>query len=315
MRVLVTGGCGYIGTELIKTLLNKKFKVISVDKKIFGDKLPKNKNLKNLKLCVSKIDKNILKRVDAVIHLAAISNDPAALLNSKITWETNVLYTLHLLNECKKAGIKKFLFASSGSVYGVSNKIKVDEKTDLLPITDYNKTKMVGEKLVQNFSKFFQTVIIRPGTVCGYSDNIRLDLTVNAMTSDAIKKKKINVNGGSQIRPQVHIDDMISCYLFFLKKKISGTFNLGFENFSIEKIAKIIQENVLKCKIKKNNSLDIRSYRLFSGKIKLVGFKPTKNTNFAIMDLIHNYKLNKILNLKTNYRSKYLSSILKETNG
>ena len=135
------------------------------------------------------------------------------------------------------------------------------------------------------------------------------------MTSDAIKKKKINVNGGSQIRPQVHIDDMISCYLFFLKKKISGTFNLGFENFSIEKIAKIIQENVLKCKIKKNNSLDVRSYRLFSGKIRLVGFKPTKNTNFAIMDLIHNYKLNKILNLKTNYRSKYLSDILKKTNG
>ena len=173
MKILVTGGCGYIGTELIKVLLKQNHKVISIDKKIFGDYLPKHKNLKNLKLCVSQITKNILKGVDTVIHLAAISNDPAAILNSKITWETNVLYTLKLLNVCKEKKIKKFIFASSGSVYGISKKNRVDEQTELVPITDYNKTKMIGEKLVENFKKYFSTVILRPGTVCGYSDNIR----------------------------------------------------------------------------------------------------------------------------------------------
>ena len=101
MKILVTGGCGYIGTELIKVLLKNNHKVISIDKKIFGDYLPKHKNLRNLKLCVSEISKELLKGVNVVIHLAAISNDPAALLDSKITWETNVLYTLHLLNMCK----------------------------------------------------------------------------------------------------------------------------------------------------------------------------------------------------------------------
>ena len=122
MKILVTGGCGYIGTELIKVLLKKNHKIISVDKKIFGDHLPRHKNLKNIKLCVSKINNKILKEVDTVIHLAAISNDPAAILNSKITWETNVLYTLHLLNVCKMAKIKQFMFASSGSVYELSKK-------------------------------------------------------------------------------------------------------------------------------------------------------------------------------------------------
>jgi len=311
MKVLVTGGCGYIGTNLVKELLKKKYKVISVDKKIFGDYLPKNKNLKNIKMCVSQINEKILKNVNTVIHLAAISNDPAALLNSKITWETNVLYTLHLLNMCKKAKIKNFLFASSGSVYGISNKAKVDEKTNLLPITDYNKTKMVGEKVVLNFSKYFRTVIIRPGTVCGFSDNLRLDLTVNAMTFDALKNKKINVNGGLQIRPQLHIDDMIKCYLFFLKNKSTGTFNLGFENFPIIKIAKLIKTNLPDCSIRRNNSKDIRSYRLFAGKIRSIGFKPSKNSNFAIKDLIQNYKFNKIFKRKTNYRSIYLSKYLK----
>ena len=311
MRVLVTGGCGYIGTNLVKKLLQKKYKVISVDKKIFGDYLPKNKNLTNLNLCVSQIDEKILKNVDTVIHLAAISNDPAALLDSKITWETNVLFTLHLLNVCKKAKIKNFFFASSGSVYGISKKLKVDENTSLVPITDYNKTKMVGEKLVLNFSKFFRTVIIRPGTVCGFSENLRLDLTVNAMTYGALKNKKIIVNGGSQIRPQLHIDDMIRCYLFFLTNKRSGVFNLGFENFSIIKIAHLIKKDLSKCKIKRNNSPDIRSYRLYAEKIRSIGFKPTKNSMHAIKDLIQNYKFNKIFERKTNYRSIYLSKYLK----
>ena len=131
-----------------------------------------------------------LKGVDIVIHLAAISNDPAALLNAKITWDTNVLNTLHLLTLSKNAKIKKFLFASSGSVYGISKKKKVDENVKLVPVSEYNKTKMIGEILVRNFNKFFKTTILRPGTVCGFSRNLRLDLTLNALTFSALQKKK-----------------------------------------------------------------------------------------------------------------------------
>ncbi len=315
MKILVTGGCGYIGTELIKVLLEHNHRVISVDKKIFGDYLPKHKNLKNLKLCVSQVNENTLKGVDTVMHLAAISNDPAAILNSKITWETNVLYTLKLLKMCKKSKINKFIFASSGSVYGISKKNRVDENTELLPITDYNKTKMVGEKLVENFKKYFSTVILRPGTVCGYSDNIRLDLTVNAMTLDALKKDLINVNGGKQIRPQLHIDDMIRSYLFFLNNKKKGIFNVGFENYSISKIADMINRNLEKVKIKKNSSIDVRSYKLYAGKILSIGFKKSKSSNDAIIDLINNFNNKKIKDRKTNFRSVFLSQNLQKFYG
>tara|TARA_Y100000590_G_C15689303_1_gene1002819 strand:+ start:806 stop:1753 length:948 start_codon:yes stop_codon:yes gene_type:complete len=315
MKILVTGGCGYIGTELIKVLLKQNHKVISIDKKIFGDYLPIHKNLKNLKLCVSQITKNILKGVDTVIHLAAISNDPAAILNSKITWETNVLYTLKLLNVCKEKKIKKFIFASSGSVYGISKKNRVDEQTELVPITDYNKTKMIGEKLVENFKKYFSTVILRPGTVCGYSDNIRLDLTVNAMTLDALRKGIINVNGGKQIRPQLHIGDMIRSYLFFLKNKKTGIFNVGFENYSISKIADMIDKNLKNVKIIKNSSLDVRSYKLYAGKLLSIGFKRSKSSNDAITDLIKNFNQKKIKDRKTNLRSVFLSKNLKKFYG
>ena len=314
MKILVTGGCGYIGTELIKTLIKKNFKIISVDKKIFGDYLPKHKNLKNLKMCISQITENTLRGVDTVIHLAAISNDPAALLNSKITWETNVLYTLKLLNICKKTKIKKFIFASSGSVYGISNKNIVDENTELIPITDYNKTKMIGEKLVENFKRYFTTVILRPGTVCRYSDNIRLDLTVNAMTLDALKSL-INVNGGKQIRPQLHISDMIDSYLFFLKNKKKGIFNVGFENYSINKIAKMINKSLKKVKINRNKSIDVRSYKLFAGKLLSVGFKKSKSANDAINDLIQNFNNKKIKDRNTNLRSIFLSKNLKKFYG
>ncbi len=312
MKIIVTGGCGYIGNVLIPKLLKDGHKVISIDKQYFGNQLRPHKNLKNLKMCVSEIKKDLLHNVDTVIHLAAISNDPAALLNSKITWETNVLYTLNLLNKCKEKKIKKFIFASSGSVYGISKKIKVDEKTDLLPISDYNKTKMIGEEIVNNFRKFFNIVILRPGTVCGYSKSLRLDLTVNAMTFSALKKNLINVNGGLQIRPQVHIDDMVNAYLFFLKKKnFSGTYNIGFENFSILKIAKLIKNKLPNVKIQTNSSLDPRSYRLYSKKLLKIGFKPQNSTLTAISDLIKFYNKGLIKSKKVSMRSSYLKSIFK----
>ena len=248
---------------------------------------------------------------DTVIHLAAISNDPAALINPKITWETNVLYTLKLLKLCKKQRIKKFIFASSGSVYGVSKKRKVDEKSKLLPISDYNKTKMVGEKLVQSYQKYFDTVILRPGTVCGLSKSLRLDLAVNSMVFSALKGKIIKVNGGNQIRPHVHIDDMINAYLFFLnKKKSSGIYNIGFENYSIIKIAQMINNSLSSTIIKKNRSIDPRSYRLYSKKVLKIGFKPIKSVQMAIDEFIDNYRLKKIFFDARSFRASYLQKLL-----
>ena len=252
MKILVTGGCGYIGSTLIPKLLGAGHKVLSIDNQLFGNFLSKHKNLENIKMNIGNIKETNIKNIDAVIHLASISNDPSALINSKITWETNVLYTLKLLNLCKEKRIKKFIFASSGSVYGVSKKRKVDENSNLVPISDYNKTKMIGEKLVQGYKKFFDTIILRPGTVCGFSKSLRLDLTVNAMTYTALKDKVINVNGGNQIRPHVHMEDMINAYLFFLNRKnMSGIYNVGFENHSIMKIAKMIKKRLPYVSVKK----------------------------------------------------------------
>ena len=311
MNILVTGGCGYIGSVLIPSLLQKGYKITSIDKQLFGNFLPKHKNLKNIKLDISAIKNSYLKNIDTVIHLASISNDPSALINSSITWETNVLHTLKLLQVCKKNKIKKFIFASSGSVYGVSKKKIVDENSELIPISDYNKTKMVGEQLIQSYNKFFDTVILRPGTVCGFSKSLRLDLTVNAMTYTAIKKKVINVNGGNQIRPNVHIDDMVQTYLFFLhKKNANGIYNVGFENHSIMDIAKIIKKKLPETSIKIIKSIDPRSYRLYSKKILKVGFKPKKSIKIAIDEFIEKYNSKKISNNDKSYRASYLKKII-----
>ena len=311
MRILVTGGCGYVGSVLIPRLLEKGHKILSIDNQFFGNFLPKDKNLKNIKMNVGDIKEAHLKKIDTIIHLASISNDPAALINPKITWETNVLYTLKLLKLCKKQRIKKFIFASSGSVYGVSKKRKVDEKSKLLPISDYNKTKMVGEKLVQSYQKYFDTVILRPGTVCGLSKSLRLDLAVNSMVFSALKGKIIKVNGGNQIRPHVHIDDMINAYLFFLnKKKSSGIYNIGFENYSIIKIAQMINDSLSSTIIKKNRSIDPRSYRLYSKKVLKIGFKPIKSVQMAIDEFIDNYRLKKIFFDARSFRASYLQKLL-----
>ncbi len=310
-KILVTGGCGFIGSKLIPNLLNNNYKIINIDTQYFGNSLKKHKNFKNLKLNVNQLNDSHFKNVDCVIHLAAISNDPSALLNSKITWETNVLNTYNLLELCKKNKVKKFMFASSGSVYGISKEKKVTEKTKLVPLSDYNKTKLIGEKLINNYKKNFDIIILRPGTVCGYSPSLRLDLTVNAMTYDSYFKKKINVHGGNQIRPQLHIDDMVSAYAFFLKNKKTGIFNIGFENFSINKIAKIIKKRNKKCEVVKSKSIDLRSYRLYSNKILRIGFKPQKNSFDAVNELITLFEKKKLIAKINNYRTKKLKKIFK----
>ena len=304
MKILITGGCGYIGSKLIPNLLGEGHKIINIDTQWFGNYLPKNKNLKNYKMNLSEINKLKLKKIDVVIHLASIANDPMAELDKNLSWETSALNTFKLINFMKKIKAKRIIYASSGSVYGISKKTNVTEKTELKPISLYNKVKMITERVLMSYNKDFEIFIVRPATVCGYSPRMRLDVTVNALTFSALKNRKIKVFGGKQVRPNIHIDDMCSLYKFLLKidKKYSGIYNAGFENKSILNIAKMVKKNIpSNIKIFKDKS-DPRSYRLDSSKLIKVGFKPKKTIENAIKELGINYK-NKILTDKLNFHS------------
>ncbi len=313
-KILVTGGLGYIGIELANTLA-KKYKVIVYDLALFGIPKKVDKRIKIFKKNFNSIKKKDLKNIDTVIHLASISNDPAVELNPQISWENNVLFTYQLLDQCKKAKIKKFIFASSGSVYGIKKEKQVTEELDLLPVSEYNKTKMVGERLVLSYSKYFTTTIIRPATVCGFSNSMRLDVSVNILTYHALSKSKITILGGKQFRPNVHIKDMIRAYEFFVKKDKFGVFNLGFENLKIESIAKLIENNLnKKITVIRKKTKDVRSYRLDSSKLIKIGFKPKFKVIDAIKEITEAYNSKIINNKKNYYRINFLKAKLANKN-
>ena len=298
MRILVTGGCGYVGTILIPKLLKKGNKVISLDTKWFGDYLPKHKNLQNRKFDIRNIEKMSLKKIDTIIHLASISSDPMSELDKNLSWETSSLATYKLLKQAVKYKVKRFIYASSGSVYGIKHEKKVVENLSLKPISLYNKVKMCTERIVLSFKNEIETFIVRPATVCGYSPRMRLDVTVNILTFSAMRKKIITVFGGSQIRPNIHIDDLTDLYIFLLKinKKFCGIYNAGFENMSVLNIAKLVSR-ITKAKILiKKKSVDLRSYRLDSSKLLKIGFEPRKKVIDAINEITNLYKSKKISN-------------------
>ncbi len=298
MKILVTGGCGYVGSVLIPKLLKDGHKVISVDTKWFGDFLPKDKNLSNLKIDLKDIEKINLRGVDAIIHLASISNDPMAELDKNLSWEISALSTYKLIEQAKKFNVKRFIYASSGSVYGVKKEKEVTEKLSLKPISLYNKVKMCTERIILSYKKDMEIFIIRPATVCGYSPRMRLDLTVNVLTFSALSKKKITVFGGNQIRPNIHISDLTDLYIFFLKinKKFQGIYNAGFENKKIIDIANDVSK-ITKAQINvKKNLVDVRSYRLSSKKLIKIGFVPKKKISDAIMEIKKLYIEKKLRN-------------------
>ncbi len=299
MNILVTGGCGYIGTLLIKKLLEKKNSVIVIDNQLFGNFLKKNRNLTIFKKSILEINHiKIKKKIDLIIHLSSIANDPMADLSPNLSWETSSLGTLELIKFCKKRKVRRIIYASSGSVYGIKKELKVHENLDLHPISLYNKVKMVTERILLSHKKEFEIFIIRPATVCGFSPRMRLDLTVNALTFSALNKKKITVYGGKQIRPNIHIDDMVDLYIFLTKinKKYCGIYNAGFENKSINQIAKMVKKNIpSKIRVIKSKN-DPRSYRLSSRKLLKIGFQPKKGIIDAIKELKVLYSMNKLKN-------------------
>jgi nucleoside-diphosphate-sugar epimerase len=235
-------------------------------------------------------------------------------LDKNLSWETSALNTLNLIEFLKSIKTKRLIYASSGSVYGISKKTKVTEKAALKPMSLYNKVKMVTERVILSYSKSIEVFIIRPATVCGYSPRMRLDLTVNALTFSALQNKEIKVFGGKQVRPNIHIDDMCEIYRFFIKvnKKFCGIYNAGFENKSILEIAKFVHQTIpSKINIYKDRS-DPRSYRLDSSKILNLGYRPKKNIQNAIEELRSKYSEGR-LNERANFHSlKWLKAILKK---
>ena len=312
-KILVTGGSGYQGVKLIKILINKGFSVINVDNNLFGNFFIKNKNVKNYQLDINQIYKVDLKNVYACIHLASIANDPMVDLNQSFSWETSALGTMVLMEQLKKYKVKKIIYASSGSVYGIKKEKRVTENLSLKPLSTYNKVKMVTERVILSYKKYLNVIILRPATVCGFSPRMRLDVTVNMLTFHALKNKKITVFGGKQKRPNIHIDDLLDAYIFFLTKNIkSDIFNIGFENLSIIDIAKKISKIIKSKIIIKKNSSDARSYNLDSSKLLKTGFRPKKKISDAIIELKDLYNKN-ILKDKPNFHSiKWLKKKLKK---
>src|SRR3990167_683795 len=275
MTVLITGGCGYKGSVLVPKLLKKNHKVRVVDIMWFGNFLQPHSNLEVIRSDIRNIQDKWFEDVDAIIHLASVANDPCCELNPKLTWEVSALSTMQLADKAVKKGVKKFIYASSGSVYGVSSESQVTEDAPLNPISEYNKAKMVAERVLLSYANDLIIQIVRPATVCGYSPRMRLDVSVNMLTIQALITGLIMVFGGDQERPNIHIDDITDLYIFLLENKLPGIFNAGFENLSILEIAKNII-SLVNAEIKITPSNDPRSYRINSDKLLKTGFKPKK---------------------------------------
>jgi nucleoside-diphosphate-sugar epimerase len=285
VSVLVTGGCGYVGTKLTGALLARTPHDVTVlDAQWFGNYLPPHPKLTLLKMDVRQIDEMDLTRFDTVFHLANIANDPSVELNPYASWDVNVLATMRLADRAARQGVKQFVFASSGSVYGVKSEPQVTEDLDLVPISEYNKTKMVAERVVLSYADSMVATIVRPATVCGLSPRMRLDLTVNLLTMQALTKGAMTVFGGSQVRPNIHIDDLVEVYLFAMDRRLGGVYNAGFENLPVLEIAHRIAARV-PADVKVLPSNDARSYRQSSDRLLATGFAPAKSVAVAIEEI------------------------------
>jgi nucleoside-diphosphate-sugar epimerase len=290
MRVLVTGACGYKGSVLVPKLLKAGHEVIAFDIMWFGNELKDAGNLTIVQGDVRNIDDVPLNGVDAIIHLSSVANDPCGDLDPKLTWEISCLATMQLADRAARLGIKRFLYASSGSVYGLKEEAQVTEDLELVPLSEYNKTKMVGERVLLSYSDKMVVQIVRPATVCGLSPRMRLDVAVNMLTMQALTRGEITVLGGDQTRPNIHIDDVTDLYLFLLDHpEATGIFNAGFENLSIQQIAEMATQKA-SAKISILPSNDPRSYRVNSDRLLAAGFKPKKTVSDAIDEICAAYK-------------------------
>jgi len=310
MNILVTGGCGYVGTLLTQRLLDEGHHVTVFDIMWFGNFLTPQRNLRVVEGDTRDAGTIPLSGVDVVFHLANVANDPCSELNSKLSWEVNVLATMQLADRAVREGVKQFVLASSGSVYGVKDEPQVTEELSLVPISDYNKTKMVEERVLLSYRDQLILQCVRPATVCGFSPRMRLDLTVNMLTMQALLNRQITVFGGEQYRPNIHIKDMVDVYMHFLKlgSKATGIFNAGFENVSVMDVARMVAKQV-PAEIVVTPSNDPRCYRVNSDKLLATGFKPRYGVAAAIHGLAQAYRDGQLKNEDRCYNIKTMKRL------
>ena len=290
MKILVTGGCGYKGSVLVPKLLAKGHQVVAFDIMWFGNELKPHPLLTVVQGDVRQTYAVPLDGVEAIIHLSSVANDPCSDLDPKLTWEVSCLATMQLADRAKRLGIPRFIYASSGSVYGLKDEDQVTEDLELVPLSEYNKTKMVGERVLLSYVNDMVVQIVRPATVCGVSPRMRLDVSVNMLTMQALTKGEVTVLGGDQTRPNIHIEDITDLYLFLLDNpQVTGVFNAGFENLSIRAIAEMAVTKA-EAKISVLPSNDPRSYRVNSDKLLATGFRPKKTVQDAINDICQAYR-------------------------
>ncbi len=300
MKIFITGGAGYVGSKLVPKLLEKGNEVTVLDLMIYGENvLQDNKGLTKINGDIrdTKLLEKFLPGHDAVIHLACISNDPSYELNPSLGKSINFDAFEPLVKISREKNINRFIYASSSSVYGIKNEKNVTEDMSLEPLTDYSKFKGECEKILNNYSsEEFITSTIRPSTVCGYAKRQRLDLVVNILTNHAFHKRKITVFGGDQLRPNVHIDDMVDSYILLLNsdyKKINGEiFNVGYKNQTVNELAQNVRDVIGKdIEIIKTKSDDNRSYHVSSQKIyDVLNFKTKLTVKDAVFDLQQAFK-------------------------
>lgn len=295
-KILVTGGAGYVGAVLVPKLVKRGHDVRVLDWMMFGYNPLKSVRDKCeiIKGDVrdSELVKKSLEGVNSVVHLAAISNDPSSDLDPELTRDINFRATKNLVEESKKQGVSRFIYASSSSVYGIKDELNVTEDLPLDPLTVYSETKVLSEEIVRDAnSDYFATFNLRPATICGYSPRMRLDLTVNILTEHAINRGKIIVFGGSQKRPNIHIEDVTDYYADLVeiqREKIAGqTFNAGYENHSVMQIAEMVKEVVgPQVVIERTETNDLRSYHISSDRImNSLGFTPKMTIYDAVSDI------------------------------
>lgn len=318
-QVLVTGGAGYVGANLIPKLLRDGYRVTVIDWMIYGEDVIDSTVLKDphFELVRADIrDQRVLRKkmvgVDSVIHLACISNDPSFDLAPELGRSINLDAFRPLVEISKEAGVKKFIYASSSSVYGVKNEPQVIEEMPLEPLTDYSRYKARCEEILKEyFDDTWACVTIRPATVCGYSRRQRLDVIVNILTTHAFYDREIKVFGGNQRRPNIHIEDMTDLYLLLLRlprEQINRRiYNAGHENHTVDQLALMVQQIIgPDVRIVKSSSNDNRSYQICSDKIEReIGFKPTHSIQQAVVDLRKAFEVGLLKNALTD--NKYIN--------